>query len=259
VSFLRTSALEWLTELDETKNDSVGRSEAVCEEKGNPTLIEMRQLELRYPNGEIGLASTTLTIRDGEMMVLEGGSGAGKSSCLAIMSGRTRPTAGSLVVNSQNVMAMSKSELINWWRMSGVVRQESPLHELRTVQENIEYGLAVAKPSSSTIDHDAGSLLSAFGLDDLGNRLPTELSGGERARAALAQALAKRPAIVFLDEPTANLDPKSALTVVSVLNEHCLSGMTCVVATHNLGVFRPVLTRQAHVVKGTVREVGQSA
>jgi phosphonate transport system ATP-binding protein len=78
--------------------------------RGNPTLIEMRQLELRYPNGEIGLASTTLTIRDGEMMVLEGGSGAGKSSCLAIMSGRTRPTAGSLVVNSQNVMAMSKSE-----------------------------------------------------------------------------------------------------------------------------------------------------
>ena len=116
--------------------------------------------------------------------------------------------------------------------------------ERRSVAENVAYAVQIARPDV----HDAGSvardLLAELGIAETGDRRPSELSGGQRQRAALAQALAKSPAALLVDEPTANLDPRTAAQVVAMIASHCRDRMACVVASHHDAQFAPSAARR---------------
>jgi energy-coupling factor transporter ATP-binding protein EcfA2 len=107
------------------------------------------------------------------------------------------------------------------------------------------------------MDKRTDDLLARLQISDIADRRPSEVSGGERQRAVLAQALAKRPVLLFADEPTSNLDPAATALVAAILDEHCRAGMACVVSTHNVPAFAAVATRQARIVAGRV--LGSSA
>jgi ABC-type lipoprotein export system ATPase subunit len=218
-------------------------------------LVELCAVTVVYPDGTVGLSGADLRLDAGELVVVSGLSGAGKSTLLATMSGRLPASSGSVTLDGAEAASMGAAELAAWRRSTAFVAQGAPMLERRTVAENVAYALEIARPDV----HDAGSVaqdvLEGLGIAETGDRRPSELSGGERQRAALAQALAKSPAALFVDEPTANLDPRTAAQIVAVIASHCQGRMACVVASHHDAQFAPSATRRLWVSDGRLGAV----
>ncbi len=218
-------------------------------------LVELCDVTVVYPDGTVGLAEADFRLNAGELVVVSGPSGAGKSTLLAAMSGRQPASSGSVLLDGTDAATMGAAEIAAWRRSIGFVAQGAPMIERRTVAENVAYALEITRPD----DHDAGSValevLERLGIGETGDRRPSELSGGQRQRAALAQALAKSPAALFVDEPTANLDPRTAAQVVAVIASHCRDRMACVVASHHDAQFAMSAARRLWVSDGRLGAV----
>jgi ABC-type lipoprotein export system ATPase subunit len=196
-------------------------------------LVELRAVTVVYPDGTVGLAGADFRLDAGELVVVSGPSGAGKSTLLATMSGRLPASSGSVLLDGADAASMAAAELAAWRRSTAFVAQGAPMLERRTVAENVAYALEIAQPDADDAGSVALEVLDALGIGETGDRRPSELSGGQRQRAALAQALAKSPVALFIDEPTANLDPRTAAQLVRVIGSHCQDRMACVVASHH--------------------------
>ena len=151
---------------------------------------------------------------------------------------------------------MTAAELAAWRRSTAFVAQDAPMLERRTVAENLAYALEIARPDvHRAAESVVREVLERLGIGETGGRRPSQLSGGQRQRAALAQALAKSPAVLFVDEPTANLDPRTAAQVVEVVASHCQDGMACVIVSHHPAPFAPSATRRLWVSDGRLGAV----
>jgi putative ABC transport system ATP-binding protein len=218
-------------------------------------LVELRAVKVVYPDGTAGLSDADFRLNAGELVVVSGPSGAGKSTLLATMSGRLPASAGCVLLGGAAAASMGSAELVAWRRSTAFVAQGAPMLERRTVAENVAYALEIARPDV----HDAGSValeaLDALGIGETGDRRPSELSGGQRQRAALAQALAKSPVALFVDEPTANLDPRTAAQVVAVIASHCQDRMACVAASHHDAQFASSAARRLWMCDGRLGAV----
>jgi cell division transport system ATP-binding protein len=203
-------------------------------------LAELRAVSVVYPNGAVGLCAMDLTINSAELIVLSGRSGSGKSTCLGALSGRLDIESGSVVIRGRLLRDLNREELRIWRQHSAYVAQDAPMLERRTVAENLAYAVEIAQPNDVDAHAEIDCLLERLAIADTADRRPSELSGGERQRAALAQGLAKRPAILFADEPTANLDPTTAASVVATIAQYCGQGMACLAASHSPAVFAKV-------------------
>lgn len=185
----------------------------------------------------------TLEIGAGEFLALLGSSGSGKSTLLNLMAGLDRPTSGSILVHGKNLAAMSSAELARYRSQTvGMVFQAFNLLPRMTLEENVELPLRLAEVERGERAARVREALERVHLDRRVAHHPSELSGGEQQRAALARALVNRPEILFADEPTGNLDSATGEEILELLRELQQSlGTTIVMVTHE----RPLAERFA--------------
>jgi phospholipid/cholesterol/gamma-HCH transport system ATP-binding protein len=224
-------------------------------------VIAMNKVVTRF-GSHVVHSGVDLQVRCGEIFAVIGGSGTGKSTLLREMILLQSPNAGRIQVLGTDLVGITRAGALALRQRFGVLFQQGGLFGALTVLENV--GLPVRehrKLGQKEVDALAQNKLTAVGLSpEVANQYPSELSGGMLKRAALARALVLDPELLFLDEPTAGLDPKSAEgidTLVRDLSER--SGLTIVVVTHDLDLLWQVVDRVAVLADGTVQGVGSMA
>jgi len=213
---------------------------------GNGSTVRAERVSRHYQMGSAlirAVDDVTLDVRAGEFLALLGSSGSGKSTLLNLMAGLDRPTSGAIFAKGRNLSEMNPLELARYRSRSvGMVFQSFNLLPRMTLEENVELPLRLAEVDRG---ERAGRVREALERVRLENRLthrPSELSGGEQQRAALARALVNRPTLLLADEPTGNLDSATGESVMVLLRKiQQLLGMTIVLVTHE----RPLAERFA--------------
>jgi putative ABC transport system ATP-binding protein len=200
--------------------------------------IALRGIRKEYPTPAgrfLALDGVDLELPAGELVALVGRSGSGKSTLLNVMGGIDRPSTGEVLVGGERVHALSESGLSRWrGRHVGIVFQFFQLLPSLTAAENVMLPMDFAgRGSGAQRRARALALLEELGIADQADKLPATLSGGQQQRVAVARALANDPAIVLADEPTGNLDSRTARDLISLLGGVVREGRTVIVATHD--------------------------
>ena len=182
------------------------------------------------------LDEVSFTLARGRMKIVLGASGAGKSTILRLILGLLRPDAGAILVDGHRVDQMSERDLMSVRAGLGMVFQEGALFDSLTVRENVGYKLfEETRLPIAEVDARVGEVLGFVGLGEFGERMPSELSGGQRRRVAIARALAAKPGILLYDEPTTGLDPITALSIdTEIMKLRDLEHVSSIVVTHQL-------------------------
>ncbi len=198
--------------------------------------IEFKNIIKKYQMGEIeikALNKANFEIDEGELVVILGPSGAGKTTCLNILGGMDEATSGNLIIDGINVTNLKGKELIKYRRNDiGFVFQFYNLIQNLTALENVELAVQLCK------DHlEPETILKKVGLKDRINNFPSQLSGGEQQRVAIARAIAKNPKLLLCDEPTGALDYKTGKQILKLLEDTChKENMTVIIVTHNTAI-----------------------
>jgi putative ABC transport system ATP-binding protein len=203
----------------------------------SPIAIRSENVCRHYRMGESVIRAVdgiSLDVRAGEFVALLGTSGSGKSSMLNLVAGLDRPTAGSVLVQNRDLAKLSREELAKYrLHVVGMVFQSFNLIASMTLAENVELPLRFAEVDRSKRADMACDALKRVGLGARVNHRPSELSGGEQQRAALARALINRPKILLADEPTGNLDSQTGTEIMEMIRGFNRElGMTVVMVTH---------------------------
>ena len=190
---------------------------------------------LAFDEKEI-LRDVSFTLRTGHTKIFLGASGAGKSTILRLTLGLLKPDAGRIFVNGEQIEAMSEDDLMQVRADLGMVFQEGALFDSLTVGENVGYKLSEELQwPAERADGRVREVLGFIGLTEFIDRMPSELSGGQRRRVAIARAMAAKPRILLYDEPTTGLDPITSLTVdEEIIKLRDLEGVSSVLVTHQL-------------------------
>ena len=183
-------------------------------------------------NNTVALSHVNFKVDKGEFVFVVGPSGSGKSTLAKLLMYEQTPTSGEIYINNYKVHELQKKEIPYLRRSMGVVFQDFRLLPDRTVYENIQFAMQVVGASSREIRRRIPMVLSAVGLTQKAHDYPRQLSGGEQQRVSLARALANRPPLIIADEPTANLNPATALEIVEILESINDRGTTVIMATH---------------------------
>jgi len=199
--------------------------------------IKAEDLEKRYGNGDTALLAIrrmSFEIESGEFVSVMGESGAGKSTLLSIMGAMNAPTAGRLSVDEIDVYSLGQERRTDFRReFLGFVFQSFHLVPYLTVIENVMLPLTTVKASKKRKRRMAQSALERVGLSDKAHRLPSQVSGGEKERVAIARAVVNEPPILLADEPTGNLDTKTTGEIMDLFQELNSGGTTIVMVTHS--------------------------
>ena len=195
-------------------------------------MIEFTDVVKSYTVGNKALNGVSMQIEDGEFVFLVGPSGSGKSTIIKMITGELRPTSGSVHVNGYSLEHIRKREIPYLRRTVGVVFQDFRLIPNMTVYENVAFAMRVIGAREREIKERVPYVLDLVGMADKARRHPTELSGGEQQRLAIARALVNNPSTIIADEPTGNLDPARSLEIMSLLQEINNLGTTMLVVTH---------------------------
>ena len=198
-------------------------------------MIEVKEITKSYGTGESGLQvlkGISLEIKDGDFTVILGASGSGKSTLLNAISGLERPDSGKILYDKTDISAMSDKELTQFRKVTvGFIFQQYYLLPNMSVDKNVKMGADLAG------NKDYKEIINAVGLGDKLHKFPSELSVGEQQRVSVARALAKKPKVLFLDEPTGALDEQTGRQVLDYIcklqKEY---GFTIVMVTHNLNI-----------------------
>jgi ABC-type lipoprotein export system ATPase subunit len=225
---------------------------------GKPA-IHTQNLQRHYTLGGSvvrALDGVSLEIAQGEFVALLGASGSGKSTLLNLLAGLDRPTSGSVVVLDRDVSRLTSQELARYRRETvGIVFQSFNLIPSMTVLQNVELPMRFAEVERSARDARAREALAHVKLSARLDHRPTELSGGEQQRVALARSLVNRPSILLADEPTGNLDSRTGheiLTLIRGLNQSL--NMTVVMVTHERALAQEFATRTIMLADGKMLE-----
>jgi putative ABC transport system ATP-binding protein len=213
------------------------------------SIIKTQELTKIYKEHTVevrALNGVTLDIAEGEFTAIVGPSGSGKTTLLNIIGGLDKPSGGQVSIGDVDITNLTDNQLIDF-RLNniGFVFQAYNLIPVLTARENVEFIMLMQKRPKAEMDERAKSLLKAVGLEDQMHKRPREMSGGQQQRVAVARALASKPKFVLADEPTANLDSKTAinlLDIMATLNRE--EGITFIFATHD----QKVIDRARRVV-----------
>ena len=195
-------------------------------------MIEFVNIVKKYDHGIVALDNVTLKINKGEFAFFFLFLGSGKSTFLRLLIKEEDPTSGKILVEGKDITRMKKKDIPYLRRKIGFVFQDFRLLYDRTVEENIVFALRVIEASEREIKTQLKTVLQMVGLSGKEKFYPNQLSGGEQQRVALARALATKPPILIADEPTGNLDPKTAEEIFKTLLEINARGTTILVVTH---------------------------
>lgn len=210
-----------------------GRPELQLDTSGQVPMIDICDLDLVYPNGHQALHGVNLQIAQGEFVFLVGTTGSGKSSLLKLMYRELAPSRGSVLVGGLELSELTRKDVPFLRRNVGVIFQDFRLLGNKTAAENVAYALEITGTSARKIPSKVAQVLELVGLSDKAKRLPSQLSGGEQQRVAIARSLVNEPYLLLADEPTGNLDPDSTWDIMQILSRVQNAGTTVVVATHN--------------------------
>ena len=197
-------------------------------------MIEFTDVVKSYTVGNKALNGVSMQIEDGEFVFLVGPSGSGKSTIIKMITGELKPTSGTVHVNGYSLDRIRKREIPYLRRTVGVVFQDFRLIPNMTVYENVAFAMRVIGAREREIKERVPYVLDLVGIADKARRHPTELSGGEQQRLAIARALVNNPSTIIADEPTGNLDPARSLEIMSLLQEINNLGTTMLVVTHEM-------------------------
>ncbi|MGX7164186.1 methionine ABC transporter ATP-binding protein [Enterococcus massiliensis] len=224
------------------------------------SLIQLTHVKKTFEgkNGRIDAVNdVSLTVEPGDIYGIVGYSGAGKSTLVRLLNGLELPTAGEVIVNKQNILALKNKELRAFRKNIGMIFQHFNLLWSRTVIENIELPLELAGLGKAERKQKAEDLLQLVGLQGRGNAYPSQLSGGQKQRVGIARALANDPQILLCDEATSALDPQTTEEVLELLQDiNQKLGLTIVLITHEMNVVRKICNKVAVMELGKVVEEG---
>jgi cell division transport system ATP-binding protein len=223
-------------------------------------MIRLESVSKSYKRSHgLALNEVSLDIQRGEFVFLVGTSGSGKSSLMRLMLREERPDSGEVLVLGENLRRMPGRRVPKFRRRLGVVFQDFRLLPNKTVYQNVAFALKVIGKSKAFIDAAVPDVLKLVGLDEKSNRYPTELSGGEQQRVAVARALVNRPEVLLADEPTGNLDPETSLEIMGLLERINLSGTTVIMATHDRSIVDRMSKRVVEISSGRIVRDEQGA
>ena len=216
--------------------------------------IEFKNVNKNYKMGEItikALDNTNFQIEKGELVVIVGPSGAGKTTTLNILGGMDTATSGEVLVDGKNITTLKGKNLIKYRREDiGFVFQFYNLVPNLTAKENVELATQICKYSL-----DVDSVIEKVGLENRKNNFPSQLSGGEQQRIAIARAIAKNPKLLLCDEPTGALDYKTGKQILKLLENTCRKEkMTVIIITHNTAI-APMADKVIHFKNGTAESI----
>ena len=216
--------------------------------------IELKNVKKEYIMGEVKIIAAhnvSFAIEKGELVVILGPSGAGKTTILNLLGGMDNATSGSIIVDGEDITKLKRKELIGYRRNSiGFVFQFYNLVQNLTALENVELAVQICKNP-----FDPQTVLEQVGLKDRINNFPAQLSGGEQQRVAIARAIAKNPKLLLCDEPTGALDSKTGIKILELLQKSCREmGMTTIIITHN-AIISEIADKVIRLKNGTIEEI----
>ena len=220
-------------------------------------MIEFQHVTMQYSAHATALRDVSFTVAKGELVFLAGPSGAGKSTLLKMIAAMERPSAGTVIVNGQDVSRIRRAGLPFLRRNLGLIFQQQRLLTDRTILANVMLPLLVTGGARGPAELRARAALDKVDLLERALARPQELSGGEQQRVAIARAIVNRPQIILADEPTANLDRASANKVLDALKAFHSVGVTCLISSHDEQML-DAAARVIHLRQGELVGVDQA-
>jgi putative ABC transport system ATP-binding protein len=223
----------------------------------NGAIIQATDLKKTYLLGKVSveaLRGVNLTVEEGDFLSILGPSGSGKSTLMNLIGALDKPTAGTLQINGVNISTLSDNKLADFRRSIGFVFQFFNLIPRFSALDNVELPLSIADVKKSERKKRAEELLEMVGLKDRLNHKPSELSGGQQQRVAIARALANNPRFLLLDEPTGNIDSKTASEIMDLFKKLNDDGMTIIMVTHDQHLAREA-KKTAQMLDGVITSV----
>lgn len=224
----------------------------ICNYGEDRLLIEFKNVTKKYANDITATDNISVKIKTGEFVYVVGPSGAGKSTFIKMMYREEVPTSGEIKVNKYELENIKSREVPYLRRELGIVFQDFKLLPRLTIFENIAYALQVIEKTPEEVTERVNRVLELVNLVDKKNNFPTELSGGEQQRIAIARAIANQPSILIADEPTGNLDPETAEEIMDILERINQGGTTVVMATHNSYIVNEYKHRVIEINSGRI-------
>ena len=215
-------------------------------------IIAMDHVSKQYSTGVEALSDVSICIHKGEFVFVVGKSGSGKSTFIKLLLKELNPTEGRIFVGGRQVTNLKRKQVSLYRRKIGVVFQDFRLLKNKTVFENVAFAQEIIGMIKRDIARNVPIMLEMVGLKGKEKMYPHELSGGEQQRVAIARALINQPTILLADEPTGNLDPKTAWDIMMLLEEVNKMGTTVVVVTHNNDVVDVMQKRVINLEDGVL-------
>ncbi len=223
-------------------------------------MLEMINVSKIYPGGSVALQDVNIRIDQGEFVFIVGPSGAGKSTFFKMLFREVLPSSGKVIVNGHDLVKMTDKEIPYFRRQLGIVFQDYRLLPDRTVYDNVAFAMQVIETPYRKIKRRVNDVLDLVGLRKRAHAYPTELSGGEQQRIAIARAIVNDPILLIADEPTGNLDPETSWEIMDIFREVNKSGTTIVMATHDREIVdemekRVIAIEHGHIVRDDAKGV----
>jgi cell division transport system ATP-binding protein len=215
-------------------------------------VVVLHDVTMRYPNGKEALRDVDLVVPEGDFVFLVGPSGAGKSTLARLLIRDELATRGVVVVDGYDLARISRRMVPRVRRKIGIVFQDFKLLPRKTVWENVAFALEVTGTPHSRIRPAVDRVLALVGLTAEASQYPTQLSGGEQQRTAIARALVHDPRIIIADEPTGNLDPVISWEIIQLLLRINELGVTILMATHDAEVVTALRKRVVALEDGRI-------
>ncbi len=198
------------------------------------------------------LDDVSFKVEDGEFVFIVGPTGSGKTTLLRLLLGEFRPSSGTIMFNNQDITKIKTRDLPKLRKKIGVVFQDFKLLSERTIRENVEIPLAIHSVETNKWEERLKTVLELVGLSDRADLFPSQLSGGEIQRAAIARALIVNPDLIFADEPTGNLDWETAEGIMTIFRKINEQGKTVIISSHHKDLIAKIGKRVLTLKEGKI-------
>ncbi len=215
-------------------------------------MISLLDVTKVYKNGHMALDGISIEIEQGDFVFICGQSGAGKSTLIRLFFREEAVTGGEIIINNRSLVRIRRRDLLKHRREMGMVFQDYRLLPKKNVFENVAFAMEATEHKKSEILERVPEVLEMVGLQEKIRSFPSQLSGGEQQRTAIARALVNDPKILIADEPTGNLDPQNSFELMDVFNRINESGTTVIMATHAKDIVNAMKKRVIMLDKGVI-------
>lgn len=224
----------------------------------NTNVIEIQKVDIDQKHQRV-FENLNLNISKGEFVYLIGDTGSGKSSLLKSLYAEIKISSGKMIIADTNLKSIKRKQIAKFRRKLGIVFQDFQLLTDRSIFENLKFVLkATGWREKEKINNRISDVLESVNLNNIKDKMPYELSGGEQQRAAIARALLNNPQIILADEPTGNLDPEKSDKIIKLLKEISLNGTTVLIATHDYPIIKKHKARTIKCINKGIVEIDTS-